>query len=38
MAVLSALVEEARKRYIEEGRPHVTVYIADSVCIYLLYP
>jgi hypothetical protein len=31
MAVLSALVEDARQRYIEVSKPHVTIYIADSV-------
>ncbi|KAF8239161.1 P-loop containing nucleoside triphosphate hydrolase protein [Tricholoma matsutake] len=30
MSVLSTLVEEARKRYIEVSKPHVTVYIADA--------
>jgi mitochondrial chaperone BCS1 len=31
MAVLSALVEDARQRYIEVSRPHVTIHMADSV-------
>ncbi|KAF7335785.1 hypothetical protein MVEN_02234500 [Mycena venus] len=30
MDVLSQLVEEARKRYVEVNRPHVVVYLSDA--------
>lgn len=32
MSALSTVVEEARKRYVDVSKPHVTIYIADTVC------
>lgn len=33
MSALSALVEEARTRYVEVSRPNVTIHMADTVCL-----
>ncbi|KAJ6534248.1 P-loop containing nucleoside triphosphate hydrolase protein [Mycena capillaripes] len=34
MDVLSRLVEEAKKRYVEVNRPHVVIHLTDSVRLY----
>ena len=38
MSALSTVVEEARRRYVEVSKPHVIVYIADTVCIFPYLP
>ena len=38
MSVLSALVEEARVRYNETSKQHVTIHSVDSVCSVYFYP